>query len=103
MKNLTENQIKSKLEDNNEFDALLAEIVGVEDYYTEEYNNAVADGIDFDLLYDFDTNEFSFCNLGQGKTFEQFNNCAFIARCENTRFVEELEAAVNHFLICNIE
>ena len=39
-------QIKNRLENENGLDTMLADFVNVEDYYTEEYNKAVGDGVD---------------------------------------------------------
>ena len=47
-------KIQNRLENENGLDNLLANLAGVKDYYTEEYNEAANGGFDFDLMYDFD-------------------------------------------------
>jgi len=91
--------IKNRKEDNNGFANILANKACVNDYYSEEYNEAIAGGgFDFDLMYDCDEDKFFAVELGWGRTYEQQNNCIFIYQCTNTECEEELEKAVDIYL-----
>jgi len=90
--------IKNRKEDNNGFANLLAKRAGVEDYYTEDYNEAAGGGMDFDLMYDCDNDKFFAVDSGWGGTYEQQNNCIFIYQCISAESEEELEKAVDIYL-----
>ena len=93
----TTEKIRAKLENNNGLDVLLADKAGVEDYYTEEYNEAAKGGFDFDLMYDADKNEFTSCIEGQGEVFEQQHNMILIGSV-SAECVEDLELTIEHYL-----
>jgi hypothetical protein len=90
-------KIQNRLENENGFDNLLADLAGVPDYYTEEYNEAANGGFDFDLMYDADEDCFSKCNEGEGRLFEQSCNMILIGSV-SAKFVEELEQVVENYI-----
>lgn len=96
MKNLE--QITNKLESANGLDTLLADRVGADDYYTEDYNNLVGDGIDFDLIFDFEADEFQACNSNEGRNFENTYNCVLIGSCCDVTSEEDLILVIENYL-----
>jgi hypothetical protein len=90
-------KLKNRLENENGLDCLLADLANVEDYYTEEYNEAAKGGFDFDLMYDVDEDKFCKCNEGEGKIYQQFYNMLTIGSVE-AHSVEDLIIVIEYYI-----
>ena len=99
MKNLE--KLKNRLENENGFDELLAEMAGVDDYYSENYNKSAGDGFDFDLMYDIDEDRFSYTKRGEGALFEQYYNMIKVGDLEDAIYKETLVQAVEYYIELN--
>jgi len=91
-------KIQNRLDNESGLDTLLADRARVDDYYTEEYNDAVDGGMDFDLMFDIDKDHFFAVDLGMGKIYEQQNNCLFISREVSTSTEEELGESIENYI-----
>lgn len=94
-------KLKNRLENENGFDKLLAEMAGVEDYYSEAYNKSAGDGFSFDLMYDFDEDRFSYVKIREGKIFEQFHNMTKVGELEDVIYQEDLVMSVEYYIELN--